>query len=76
MTTKTEAKTEIAQQYDAMTLRKMLQEEQNRKLQQCMAEIEAVTKKHGAVLMAVPLITDDGRLSARVVVRLAPEATG
>ena len=75
MTAKTEAKTEMAQQYDALTLRKMLQDEQNRKLQQCMAEIEALTKKHGAQLLAIPLITDDGRLSARVVVRLEPEAT-
>ena len=72
MTAKTEAKTEMAQQYDALTLRKMLQEEQNRKLQECQAEINAVLEKHGVMLAAVPFIDSNGRIGANAVLQPKP----
>ena len=72
MTTKTETKTEIAQQYDTLTLRKMLQEEQGRKLQICQAEFNAVLEKHNAMLAAVPFIDSNGRIGANAVLQPKP----
>jgi len=70
MADKTQAKTE--QQYDALTLRKMLQEDQNRKLQECQAEINAVLEKHGVMLAAVPFIDSNGRIGANAVLQPKP----
>ena len=70
MADKTQAKTE--QQYDALTLRKMLQEEQNRKLQECQAEFNAVLEKHCVMLTAVPFIDSNGRIGANAVLQPKP----
>lgn len=65
MTTKTIEKTDNGQ-LTATEARRVLADEQRRKIEACKAEVQAVFDKHGCGLRAVPFITQDGRLAATV----------
>ena len=55
--------------FDAVAARQLLQDEQAKRETACAAAIQAVLAEHRCALLAVPSITQDGRIVARVELR-------
>ncbi len=47
--------------------RQILEQEQQRRLEECQRELDALLKRHGLTLAAQVVVTQDGRLAANVV---------
>jgi Flp pilus assembly secretin CpaC len=59
---------------NASELKRMLDEDRDRRIKECNDEVTAVLERHGVQLIAVPVITNDGRIAAQPALRLKEPA--
>lgn len=59
-----------SKQPNADELRRMLDEQNARRLEACRIEVMAALERHNVMLLAEPFISPDGRISARFTLRI------